>query len=125
MAVKIRMTRMGRRHRPFFRINAVESRTPRDGRILEKLGHYDPLEKDADKQYVLNKERFEFWLSQGAVASDTVAEIMKSKLKLISPQYEAKVARRSRARQTARKNGVPFTKAEKVAASGGEEKKKK
>ena len=84
MAVKIRMTRMGRRHRPFFRINAVESRTPRDGRILEKLGHYDPLEKDADKQYVLNKERIEFWLGQGAVASDTVAEIIKSKLQLIS-----------------------------------------
>jgi small subunit ribosomal protein S16 len=40
---------MGRRHRPFFRINAVDSRTPRDGRVIEKLGHYDPLEKDATK----------------------------------------------------------------------------
>ena len=50
MSVKIRMTRMGRRHRPFFRINAVESTTPRDGRILEKLGHYDPIEKNAEKQ---------------------------------------------------------------------------
>jgi small subunit ribosomal protein S16 len=115
---------MGRRHRPFFRINAIESRTPRDGRILEKLGHYDPLEKDADKQYVLNKERIEFWMSQGAIASDTVAEIIKNKLQLISPQYEAKVARRARARVQSRKKGVPFTKAEKAAASGGEEKKK-
>ena len=77
MSVKIRMTRMGRRHRPFFRINAVDGRTPRDGRILEKLGHYDPLEKDAEKQIVLNKERVEFWVGQGAVASDTCAEIFK------------------------------------------------
>lgn len=124
MSVKIRMTRMGRRHRPFFRINAVESRTPRDGRILEKLGHYDPLEKDADKQYVLNKERIEFWLSQGAVASDTVAEIIKEKLQLISPQYVEKVARRMRARKIARKKGIPFTKLERKALAGGEEKKK-
>ena len=57
MAVKIRMMRIGRRHRPFFRINATESRNQRDGRILEKLGHYDPIEKDKDKQVVLNIER--------------------------------------------------------------------
>ena len=57
MAVKLRMTRMGRRHRPFFRINAIESRAPRDGRVLEKLGHYDPIEKDQAKQVVLNIER--------------------------------------------------------------------
>lgn len=127
MSVKIRMTRMGRRHRPFFRINAMESRTPRDGRILEKLGHYDPLEKDADKQYVLNKERIEYWLSQGAIASDTVAEIFKNKLQLAMPQYEAKVARRARARKVARKKGIPFTEGEREAAkaaAGGEEKKK-
>ena len=57
MAVKLRFTRMGRRHRPFFRINAVDSRTPRNGKILEKLGHYDPIEKDKDKQVVLDLER--------------------------------------------------------------------
>ncbi|MCE5187332.1 MAG: 30S ribosomal protein S16 [Planctomycetaceae bacterium] len=127
MSVKIRMTRMGRRHRPYFRINAVESRTPRDGRILEKLGHYDPLEKDAAKQYVLNKERFEYWLSQGAVASDTVAEILKSKLQIVLPQYEAKQVRRARARKIARKKGIPFTEGERAAAAAaaGEEKKAK
>ncbi|MFA6176191.1 MAG: 30S ribosomal protein S16, partial [Phycisphaerae bacterium] len=73
MAVKIRLTRMGRRHRPFFRLNAIESRNPRDGRILEKLGHYDPIEKDPAKQLVLNKERIEYWISVGAVPSDTAA----------------------------------------------------
>ena len=117
MAVKIRMTRMGRRHRPFFRINAIEGRNPRDGRILEKLGHYDPLEKDADKQYVLNKERIEFWIGQGAIASDTCAEIFKKQLDVLSPQIEAKLQRRARARAIARKLGKPFTEAERVAAA--------
>lgn len=113
MSVKIRMTRMGRRHRPFFRINAVDARTPRDGRILEKLGHYDPLEKNADKQVVINKERVEFWIGQGAVASDTCAEIFK-KHGITSPQYEEKLLRRARARAIARKQGVPFTSAERA-----------
>jgi small subunit ribosomal protein S16 len=115
MAVKIRMTRMGRRHRPFFRINAVEGRNPRDGRILEKLGHYDPLEKDATKQYVLNKERIEFWIGQGADASETCAQIFKKHLEVSCPQYEAKLARRARAKAIARKLGKPFTEAERVA----------
>ena len=115
MAVKIRMTRMGRRHRPFFRINAVDGRTPRDGRILEKLGHYDPLVKDADKQVVINKDRVEFWIGQGAVASDTCAEIFKQ-YGIVCPQYEEKQARRGRARASARKKGKPFTEAERIAA---------
>ena len=76
MAVKLRMTRMGRRHRPFFRINAIESHSPRDGRIIEKLGHYDPVEKDKSKQVVLNLERVKYWLDNGAVPSDTVSEIL-------------------------------------------------
>ena len=115
MSVKIRMTRMGRRHRPFFRINAVESQTPRDGRILEKLGHYDPIEKNAEKQLVLDLERIKFWMGQGAVPSDTVAELLV-KQGVSCPQLAAKQARRDRARQIARKLGKPFTKAEQVAA---------
>jgi small subunit ribosomal protein S16 len=114
---------MGRRHRPFFRINAVESRTPRDGRILEKLGHYDPLEKDADKQYVLNKERIEFWIGKGAVASETCAEVFKNKLDILCPQHEAKLARRARAKAIARKAGKPFTEAERIAAAKAAEAK--
>ncbi len=115
MAVKIRMTRMGRRHRPFFRINAVESRTPRDGRILEKLGLYDPILKDTDKQIVLDLERVQYWLDKGAVPSDSVSEILL-RLGVKTKHYEEKKARRSRARVIARKQGKPFTKAEKLAA---------
>ena len=114
MSVKIRMTRMGRRHRPFFRINAVESRTPRDGRILEKLGHYDPLEKVEDKQIVINKERIEFWIGQGAVPSETCAQIFM-KEGISCPQHEAKLQRRAHAKAIARKQGKPFTEAERIA----------
>ncbi len=115
MAVKIRMTRLGRRHRPFFRINAIDSRAPRDGRILEKLGHYDPILKDVDKQIVLDLERVKFWLDKGAVPSDSVSEILL-RLGVKTKHLEEKKQRRAKARQLARKQGKPFTKAEKLAA---------
>ena len=94
----------------------MESRTPRDGRILEKLGHYDPIEKDQSKQVVLNLERIKFWIDQGAIASDSVAEILK-KNGITCKQYEEKLLRRKRARQIARKQGKPFTSAEREAAA--------
>jgi small subunit ribosomal protein S16 len=115
MAVKIRLTRMGRRHRPFFRINAVDSRTPRDGKILEKLGHYDPLEKDVAKQIVLQKERVEYWLEKGAVPSDTASEILLRQG--IKHKYaEEKTARRAKAKAAARAKGRLFTATERVVA---------
>ncbi len=115
MAVKIRMTRMGRRHRPFFRINAIESRAPRDGKILEKLGHYDPIEKDASKQIVLNVDRVNYWLEKGAIPSDTVSQILLRKG--IKHKYaKERSASRKQARTKARAKGKPFTKAEKIAA---------
>ncbi|MBA7670969.1 hypothetical protein ES703_79118 [subsurface metagenome] len=115
MAVKLRLTRMGRRHRPFFRINAVESRTPRDGKILEKLGHYDPIEKDPARQVVLNRERVEYWLGKGAIPSDTVSQILLRQG--IKHKYaEVKTARRARARAVARAKGKLFTKIERIAA---------
>ncbi|OXU16210.1 30S ribosomal protein S16 [Sedimentisphaera salicampi] len=116
MAVKLRMTRMGRRHRPFFRINAVESTTPRDGRILEKVGHYDPLKKDKDSQIELDTEKAKKWIDKGAVPSDTVAQILE-KFEIECPTYKRKKARKERAKALARKKGVPFTKQEKLAAA--------
>ena len=115
MAVKIRMTRMGRRHRPFFRINAIDSRTPRDGRILEKLGHYDPLEKDESKQVVLVKERIQYWLDQGAIPSDTVSQILlKNGIK--TKYAEETLARRNKAKAIAISKGRLFDTAQRVAA---------
>ncbi len=107
MAVKLRLTRMGRRHKPFFRLNAIESRNPRDGRIIEKLGHYDPIEKDASKQLVLNKERIEYWLGAGAIPSETVAELI-ARIGIASKHYKELKARRKKARLVAKKKGLLF-----------------
>ncbi len=115
MSVKLRMTRMGRRHRPYFRINAIESRNPRDGRILEKLGHLDPIEKDPSKQLVIDMERVKYWLDKGAIPSETVAQII-IKQGVPCPWYEQLKARRDKAAKIARKAGKPYGKAEKTAA---------
>ena len=77
MAVKIRMTREGRRNRPYFRIGAYDERTPRDGKSIEILGHYDPLEKDDVKKIVVNAERVRYWFNEGAVPSVSVITLLK------------------------------------------------
>ena len=77
MAVRIRMKRLGRRHRPFFRICAVDSRRPRDGRVLEELGTYDPMIKNTDARAILNSERIDYWLGVGALPSDKVKVLIK------------------------------------------------
>ena len=115
MAVKLRMTRIGRRHRPFFRINAVDGRAPRNGKILEKLGHYDPIEKEPEKQIVLNTERVKYWLDKGAIPSDSVSQILLKKG--IKHKYaEQSLARRQKARKIAKAKGKHFTKTGKMAA---------
>ena len=55
----------------------MDTRRPRDGRVLEELGWYDPHAKQADKQISLNRERIEYWLSVGAQPSDTVRQLLK------------------------------------------------
>ncbi len=72
MAVRIRMKKMGRKHRPFFRICAVDGRAPRDGRVIEELGHYDPMVTETDARALLNGERIDYWLSVGAQPSEKV-----------------------------------------------------
>lgn len=77
MAVTIRMKKMGRKHRPFFRICAVDSRKPRDGAVIEELGTYDPLVPDTDARVLLNTERVDYWLSVGAKPSVNVNVFIK------------------------------------------------
>jgi len=77
MAVKLRLKRMGRSNRAFFRLNAIDSRSPRDGRVIEELGHYDPREKDQTKQFVAKLDRCKHWLDVGAVPSETVSSLLK------------------------------------------------
>lgn len=76
MAVRLRLKRLGRKNRAFFRVAAFDSRTRRDGRAIEELGHYDPHMTDDIKKYSLNRERIEYWLSVGAKPSETVASIL-------------------------------------------------
>ncbi len=78
MAVKLRLKRFGRRHRAYFRLNAIEARSPRDGRVIEELGLYDPIEKDPAKAVRLNRERIEYWLGVGAVPSETVVSLLRN-----------------------------------------------
>lgn len=77
MAVRIRMKKMGRRHRPFFRICAMDARSPRDGKVIEELGYYDPMCKETDARAVLKADRMDYWLGVGAQPSDKVAVLIK------------------------------------------------
>lgn len=77
MAVRIRLKRLGRRHRPFFRICAMDSRAPRDGRVIEELGHYDPMVRETDARAVLNAERIDYWMGVGALPTEKVAVLIK------------------------------------------------
>lgn len=74
MALKIRLARHGRKKAPFYAIVVADSRAPRDGNYIEKVGIYDPrLAKDNEKRVVLNNERIQHWMGVGAQPSDRVA----------------------------------------------------
>jgi len=72
--VTIRMRRLGSKKRPFFRVVATDARTPRDGRSIEILGHYDPTTQPETLR--LNRDRFHYWLDKGARPSDTVRTLL-------------------------------------------------
>ncbi len=77
MAVRIRLKRLGRKNRPFYRVCAMDSRTARDGKVIEELGTYDPLVGDTDARCVLNNERVGYWLSVGALPTEKVSVLIK------------------------------------------------
>jgi small subunit ribosomal protein S16 len=77
VSVTIRMKKMGRSHRPYYRVCAVDKKSPRDGRVLEELGTYDTSVADTDARAVLNTDRIDYWLSVGAQPSDKVAVLIK------------------------------------------------
>jgi small subunit ribosomal protein S16 len=74
--VRIRMKSLGRRHRPFFRICAMDIRSPRDGRAIEELGHHDPMVRNVQARTVLNVNRIRYWLSVGAQPSHKVQALL-------------------------------------------------
>jgi small subunit ribosomal protein S16 len=71
------MKRLGRKHRPYFRIVAIDARQPRDGKILEELGSYDPMVKNTDDRVRLVPSRIKYWMSVGALPSEKVAVLLK------------------------------------------------
>ncbi|HYG77700.1 MAG TPA: 30S ribosomal protein S16 [Planctomycetota bacterium] len=77
--VKIRLQKLGRRNRAFFRIVVTDVRTKRQGEYLEKLGQYDPVEKDAEKQLTVNTDRVKHWVGLGAQATEAVVNLLKKK----------------------------------------------
>lgn len=79
MAVAIRLRREGNRNRPYYKVVVTDKRSPRDGKFIELVGTYDPVTKDASS--TLKVERIEHWVSQGAVLSDTVKDLLRKKKK--------------------------------------------
>ena len=75
MSVKIRLKRFGTRQRPFYRLVVVDSRRPRDGRSIEEVGLYHPIDPE-EKQVRLEEERIRDWLKRGAIPSPTVRRIL-------------------------------------------------
>ena len=79
MAMKIRLARGGSKKRPFYRIVAADSRMPRDGRFIEKLGTYNPLlPKDSEERVQMNMERVQYWLGEGAQPTDRIARMLEA-----------------------------------------------
>jgi small subunit ribosomal protein S16 len=79
MSLKIRLSRGGAKKRPFYRVVVADSRMPRDGRFIEKLGTFDPLKaKDSADRLVLDAEKAQAWIAKGATPTDRVARLLES-----------------------------------------------
>ena len=83
MSVKILLARHGAKKRPYYRIVVADSESPRDGRYLEAVGSYNPLQDPAE--VTLKTERVKYWIDQGALPSDTVKSILKKEGLIANP----------------------------------------
>ena len=83
MSVKIRLARHGAKKRPYYRIVVADSESPRDGRYLEAVGSYNPLQDPAE--VTLKADRVKYWIDQGALPSDTVKSILKKEGLFVNP----------------------------------------
>jgi small subunit ribosomal protein S16 len=99
------MKKLGRKHRPYFRIVAIDGRQPRDGRIIEELGSYDPMIKDTDARVRLRAARVKYWMSVGALPSENVAVLLKKYLTK-AEQQEAEAAAAAQAVPPAEGQGI-------------------
>lgn len=111
--VRIRLSRIGRHKRPFYRIHAIDQRDARDGKFIENLGWYNPIEQDETKRVSIKGERVKHWLSVGAQPSDTCNDLF-AKHGLI----DAEAWKAERQRRIAKK--VKAQEAAKAAAAAAE-----
>ncbi len=90
MAVKLRLKRMGAKKKPFYRVVAADSRTKRDGEVIEELGYYNPITEPATVK--IDEEKTLKWLSNGAQPTDTVRDLL-SKQGIMKKYHESKMTR--------------------------------
>ncbi|AUH32497.1 30S ribosomal protein S16 [Paracoccus tegillarcae] len=129
MAMKIRLARGGSKKRPFYSIVATDSRMPRDGRFIEKLGTYNPLlPKDSEERIKMNMERVQHWLDQGAQPTDRVARFLeaagvkeKSERKNLKKGEPGKAAQDRAAKRAEREAAASAPVEEPVAEAAAEE----
>ena len=105
MSVRIRLKRFGTKKRPFYRIVVMDSRTPRDGRVLEEIGLYHPIEK-LEKQLSVDTTKVQDWLARGATPSNTVKQLLNRKTASASPADSASTSPVESATQSADTVGV-------------------
>ncbi|MGV0876700.1 30S ribosomal protein S16 [Martelella sp. FLE1502] len=120
MAIKIRLARGGSKKRPYYHIVAADERSPRDGRFIEKLGHWNPmLPKDSEERVTFDEERVKYWLSTGAQPTDRVlrflAEAGLAERKARNNPNKAKPGKKAEERAAEKKQ-----KAEEAAAAAAE-----
>jgi small subunit ribosomal protein S16 len=125
MALSIRLTRGGAKKRPFYRIVVADSRSPRDGRFIEKIGHYDPMvAKDHPQRVVIDTERAKHWISVGAQPSDRVARFFGAADIIPMPKYNEtpkKSAPKAKAQERMKAEQEAAAKAAEAAAAPKEE----
>ena len=80
--VRIRLSRMGKKNQPYYRIAVYDARTKRDGKYIERIGNYYPLAKESDKKLVIKRDRLAYWLKQGAQLTESMRLHLK-KVKLV------------------------------------------
>ncbi len=86
MSLKIRLSRGGAKKRPFYRVVIADARSPRDGRFIEKVGTYNPmLDREHENRVVLNTERIQYWLGQGAQPTDRVQRLLAARDLMTAP----------------------------------------
>lgn len=124
MALTIRLARGGAKKRPFYRIVVADKRAPRDGRFIEKLGTYNPmLAKDDENRVIMNAERVDYWLGQGAQPSDRVLRFLANagKAERAIPQQTKKAEQSEKTKMRIEEKAEKRREAEEAAKAAAEE----